>query len=462
MAEMDKLPEELVSRILQDLPSEGLGAIPTVNKKLCRIATPFLYSKCDLTDSKRRDQYQAVRCLMRTFMERPELRSLPQEICIGDWRASTVSMSEYSLSKLSIKDVDDILRSIPFLRKCVTRYHDRVARRLLGTPSQDAMTVAILCMLPDLRRVTLSRDPARNLEGVSYEGRDTLTFRMIELSGTGLLNGSSLLQHVSHVSVGSKVGSRLDSTAWDVSLVFKCLRLPALKTFVGAGCIDTESPLPQDIHSSATEVILSDCAIQTKTIQRLLRSCRDLTTFKCQQVCYYDAPFRPCNYSYAELHKDLFHHRQSIRYLSLHAKSCGHSNRWASDPIESFTDLAHLKSLEVDEDALFGNQQMAQRHLDQILPTSLEHVVVKVERNTDQTALYQKICLALISGGLRTTFELHDARIKDAEEVVKGLQEIKLQEITDRYEVVDPDDDNLAHPICSFLISKRKEEALEA
>lgn len=459
---MDNLPEELLSRIFQDLPTKELGTLSTVNHKFSRIATPFLYSKCDLADSATRDQHRSVKAILNTLVARPELRSLAQEIHIGDWPncgRGPEDREDRMRQKISMTAVSDIIQCMLALRNCPDAFQYDVGMNLLEC-TQGAMTAAILSMLPNLTKISFNKNPRdwRNRYHDDPDYATGLTLQLIDLSATSALIGTSLMHSVSYISVGGKTDP--DHVGWDVGAVFMCLRLPTLQNFVAGGCQDSEWSLNwrgEDQVSNATDVTLYDCSIETETIQKLLRFCRALRRFKCARICQrdgtsYDAHY---TYSYVGLHRDLFRHRESLHSLHLHTKSCGHNNCWDHNPIKSLAALENLKFLEVDEDALFGIEETSARPFAEILPASLKHIIIKGELYDSQRDVIEEIRKALLRGGMQTTFEVEDGCIKEAECVLTCYPVIKLEEITDRYQVE-------GRTICSFLIYKREDERREA
>lgn len=456
---MDNLPEKLLSRIFQELPTKELGALSTVTKKFSRIATPFLYSKCDLADSASRDQHRAVRAILHTLVARPELRPLAQGISVGDWPNCGEAAEGAKHHELSMTAISDVIQCMPSLRNCPNDYQWDVGKGL-REPRQSAMTTAILSMLPNLKTVSFNKDPSRWRGGYDNDSDSAigLVLQLIELSEASQLARSPVMQSVSYISLGGK--TKPDDLGWDVDSVFMCLRLPTLKKFVGGGCIDSEWSVNWDGQydvSNATDLTLFDCGLETLTLQKLLRFCRTLTSFKCLRVCESESRggFRDYTYSYAGVHHDLSRHQESLHSLHLHAKACGHPNCWSHRPVESFAALHNLKFLEVDEDALFGIQEAFERPFGEILSANLEYMVIKGEPEVPQRDVFEEVMKALVLGRLHATFEVQDGCITEAESMLTCYSNIKLEEITDRYQVE-------KRVICSFLIYKREDGTSEA
>lgn len=210
----------------------------------------------------------------------------------------------------------------------------------------------------------------------------------------------------------------------------------------------------EDKVSHVKHFTLFDCAIETDTIQKLLRFCHAPESFKCLRVCEDHMSITPYNYSYEGFHHDLLLHLESLHSLHLHTKSCGEKNRWQYEAVESFAALVNLRFLEVDEDALFGTHLTHGRPLDLILPPNVQNVIIIGEPYDFQTDTFEEIRDALLVARMCTTFEIQDGCITDAESMLSSWPSIKLQEITDRYEIN-------SKVICSFLIAKREGETSE-
>lgn len=370
---------------------------------------------------------------------------------------------------ISIPELGAIIQCMPFLASYDREDQLKWMNKLLAS-SQDAMTMTILSLLPNLRSLTLDRDVDKwyhnGMETLfrPLNSRRKLTTSLIADSTRPPRNAFPLFKDVSYLCIDGNLTGTEDAE-WEVDTTAVYLRLPALRTFVGRGCADTLSHVVEgeqrlkDIgpFSNVTDITLEDCAIHTEDIQNVLRFCHALESLRCPRFCQkHFGVDPPPNYLYAGLYNDLYRHRGSLRSLQLHARACSHGITRHREPIETLAFLEKLEFLEVDEDVLFGNQGFTSRPLGRILPPNLQIVVVKGESHTyHQFSLFQEIGRALLSGEVRATFAVHDGCVTDAENVLRDMPTIEIREISEQYEVD-------THWICSFIIYKEEDKAFKA
>lgn len=159
---MDKLPEELLCTILRNLRHSDLATAAPTSMKFARIVQSLLYADCQLVDEiDEIQQLILLQCMLRTLLETPELRELVQHLRIGHWVTQTPDARDGRDDKgrkwlflLDDIDAESMLKCEPVVLSYGVAFQADFYCGLRNM-KQDAMTAAILLLLPNLRSLIL-------------------------------------------------------------------------------------------------------------------------------------------------------------------------------------------------------------------------------------------------------------------------------------------------------------------
>lgn len=102
---MDKLPEELLCRIVKDVSKPDLLCLALVNRKLARITTPLLYNNCFLDNTNPNIRLRSTSRLLRTVLVNSQLSSLVQDMHIADWKTEYAARIRDNVAPISLMDL---------------------------------------------------------------------------------------------------------------------------------------------------------------------------------------------------------------------------------------------------------------------------------------------------------------------------------------------------------------------
>lgn len=450
---MDKLPDELLCEIFNRLKPDRFASnsygvpksfrrLALVNKRFNRIATPFLYERISFPHSEKRRR--AIK-LLKTLIKASALTSF-----VRDLSAFPDAIND-ALGPVTLIDLAEIVQRAPALASCPVDYQRQFGTDLLAS-RPDAMLAAVLHFVPHLESLTIRINfkwgrADRDEFPVYFTAEDfdqTLTMRLIELSVTPSLASFSLFHRLTYVCIDKGHFPDDESTGslagLDVHLVSFFLRLPCLKTFLGIGLCDMDKDSTwgcEEESSSVTRLELLHCEIGAASMRKVLRSCRALEKFACTRVC------RNCltedfgddyDYSYTDIDHDLLRHRESLHDLEFGTRACYHGNLRIDEPVKTFAALHNLKTLQVDEHALFGcydEYDEDGRCLAEILPTGLQHITIQGEDREDeggQCGIYRQIWRILTSNNDLLSATFKQSMVDDALGMLEKLPGIAIQE----------------------------------
>ena len=175
--------EELLCRIIANVPRKALLNVALVDRKLSRIATPLIYAKCKFNNHTREGRLRSLGCLLRTLVSNPGLRSLTWKLRTGDWKMSDPFANMSGAPPMSLAELGELVSCTPALNSYPPDFQRQLGNGLLNL-WQDAITVAILCLLPNLSSIVLELD---------YRGRrrdepDTQLTSFKDFNGTLTIN----------------------------------------------------------------------------------------------------------------------------------------------------------------------------------------------------------------------------------------------------------------------------------
>lgn len=442
---MDKLPEEILLRIFTNgriCSSRNLRKLVLVSQKFHRIAKPLLYSKCELNDGT-----LPIKRMLNTLVTTHDTRSLIRCLEVGVWEPHNEAANDVRSATISITELSNIVQSIETLDSCPLDFQKRFGIALLNS-SRDAMIAAILSLLPKLDALRLRRSPGgRRMIGDKiiqdfspFDLARTLIVRLMELATTPPLAGGAAFKHLTYLSVNDDKYEGDTYSCWDACPISVSLKLPALKKFFGCDCgdVDSDSRWTCDEGVSGVTIIhLENCQIGAETIRRTLRSCCALDEFHCHRVCQSCLDEEAiCDYSYADIHHDLFRHRKSLSCLQLDNQSCGHLNFRDQEPITTLVELESLIQLWVDDDALFGHldeDEENARSLSEILPPGLRYINMKGDTAGRQRGIFREVRRLLLSNTDLESVTFRGAYILDARHMVEELSGVAIEVLGARY-----------------------------
>lgn len=154
---MNELPEELFCRNVTNVPRKDLLNLALVDRKLSRIATPSIYAKCKFNNHTCESRLRSLRCLLRTFVPKPDLRSLTCKLRIGYWKMSDPFGNMTGAPPMSLVELGELVSCTPTLNSYPPEFQRQLGNGLLDL-WQDAIIVAILCLLPNLSSLVLDLD----------------------------------------------------------------------------------------------------------------------------------------------------------------------------------------------------------------------------------------------------------------------------------------------------------------
>lgn len=397
---MEQLPEELVCKVIQAVRRSELANLVLVNKRLCRIATPSLYSACVFSELARRARFRAISYLLRSLLANSRLGALVQHVRVGDWKTENLYGKITDMPAVSIVDLSTVVQSMPAISSFPLAFQSKLRIGMLQS-KQDAITAATLSLLSNLTSMTMDvdyrqRDLFKTEELLtSYiDFNDTITVKLIEPSTTPALKDSSLFDNLKQLSMNANPWEgHSKAFGWDVRLVSVFMQLPSLQEFSGRGCRDVGNDSNwacPDGTSTVTEIELYDCIIGTGAIRQILRSARALKSFECLRAdgdCLSTMGHATHQYSYAILQEDLLRHRGSLQKLRLGSKSCPCPVDLSSlqyGPIDFLQSSSKLTFVELDENALIGNRGVALLNFNHFMPLNLDRIVIRGEFRSPQ------------------------------------------------------------------------------
>lgn len=409
---------------------------------------PLLYSDCELVHQHHDSQLRKIRNFMRTLVTCPDRKSFIQHVRVGRWLIDSPDATDAGVAHISMDLIGSVSASVSTLTSCPPETQRNFEAELRES-SHDAMMFAILNNVPNLQSLTLDTDrigfdPWEEIMAPDdLNFNKTLTMKLFELSTSPLLAKSHVFKTLSYLCVAGKLDSRErnqdldwdwpDPTGWDSCLLPTFLKLPALKTFVGSGCRDWKRqgdtwPIEEG-SSTVTKITLTNCELETPTVRQLLRACRSLESFECTRrgEDYYVG----ADLSYEGFPQDLLRHRDSLHTLHLHTKAHECDNSFNNEPVETFAGLENLKDLLVDQDALFGYIEAGERALTEILPRSLERIVIMGEPYAIPTPddVFVAIRQALMSDKNFPAVEVRDGLPRQAVRFVRENSGVRVRKV---------------------------------
>lgn len=443
---MEKLPEELLWRICRNLDRAGdVQKLALVNKKWARIATPLLYERISLDQLPYKEQVGAQRQLLSTLISSPTSRPLVRRLDISNWRIFDIE-TDVGVAPTSLTDFTGIIQCLPALLACPIDFQRKFGVNLLQS-SLDAMLTAILNLLPDLASLSLAVNcwaglPERDGEEttrICLDFDEALSVRLVRFSTTQSLASYSILKSLRWVSISEDIFWDNDTQimgGWDTNIISFFLRLPTLNTFIGRGCYDTNNGSTWDCEeraSSVTNINLYSCRLGAEALRKILRACQALETFTCDRICL-DCFGRRVSYdydsSYAGVHHELYHHRESLTSLHLFSRSCEHSRN--DEPLETLSALNSLSILKADQSALFRNG--APRGLSEFFPSNLSEITFLGEDEEWQNEMLLAIGRTLLSDVDASLPAIDFKKIRgiEVDVILQKLPGIALEETSDR------------------------------
>lgn len=330
--------------------------------------------------------------------------------------------------------------------------------------SYDTRIAAILCLAPNLRSLSLSMEShgPSYWRGFGFDFNALQTVNLVELSITSLLAGCDVFQKLRHVWIDGKLPIEDDSPGgWNIRLISAFMRLPAIKTFRGSDFRDMKTERRDDADmeawlcefgtSNVTVVELTDCDIGAQSMCNILRSAQALEKFDCWRVCEGCQEDMELNdYSYTNVHEALYRHRKTLRSLILNTRTCGGSIL-PFRPLETLAALHRLHYLELDEDALVGDDHLRSRSLAEILPDNLDKMtILSAWASHASSAFLQFLARGLMEAKALQSIKVLQGHLRNADEVVKEFPDI---EIKFEDEKIPPPPRNVF--MCDFILSKR-------
>lgn len=268
---MDRLPDELLAQTISYLARREILNLCRLSKTLALIATPLLYGCCKLTGSTTSGYCPCVTTsrLVRSLVSQPCLQTHTLRIFVG----SCIGLDSSLVYDLYL---DWLLRAA---KKLYGYANVEDFRARLRWRTKDALTALLLVLTPNLRLLDFDMSQWDSL------GSGSLVMNMVSAaSGSSQFVTQRLFTHLTEVRL--HIGMQVAQNAgWDFSIVDVFLRLPSLRKFNGDGC-KTQCEIfgwkCGDGVSNVTELVFSNCAIDTYAICTTLRSCKALRSFECR------------------------------------------------------------------------------------------------------------------------------------------------------------------------------------
>lgn len=402
---MDRLPDELLTFVVEHLEVPDLRNMALVNRVCARVATPALYRRCALECKDVPQLPHKLAQLYRTCKAQPQLANLVRQIEIGHCTIFPDPEPDDNIVPL-------LLEIVPHLE---TYDFGLAALHALNERRQDLILALLLKILPNVTELRMNlifhQETYSEELGQQYSQMPYLPTSHFHVFRGAIkcrpLKGTKVLQHLSKVHLCGD-----PSMAWHFNLISLFLRLPSMKHFYGSGCSDARNDKNWDCAervSNVKTIKLEECDIvRAQTLVRLLGSCKSLTSFDCSrrgEGCA-DADKDQALFDYSIVAPALEKHRESLTTLHLRSNECCGCDDTVASSIESLQQLQHLTSVEIDHSALNEIAQFGIANFADILPKSLETFVF----HPDASANIVDYCLCFV-GLFSSTKSLRSATL---------------------------------------------------
>lgn len=159
---MKTLPEELLTRIFEELEPKDLLHVSRSSKKFARLAAPILYKRCEFAQRSYGRQRQDKKRILRTLASKPHFAKFVQHISLGSWLGElpvAPEEVENGDEPISSEEARSLVRCVPML---VASPLSQQVELCLMESMQDPLMAVLLGMLPNLKSLNIYMDHAES------------------------------------------------------------------------------------------------------------------------------------------------------------------------------------------------------------------------------------------------------------------------------------------------------------